>query len=129
MTHRVKWAISAILIYVVFVVCAVVFDLLDPRQIGLAWTIFWYVVVAGIVYYLYFKNLAYQEVLYYARQLHLSKTDLAALVPNRPKTVALPDPAHPSLLAPVYQLPLSVTNQLTEVLIKRAKEAGIPRFE
>ncbi|WP_279404062.1 hypothetical protein [Secundilactobacillus kimchicus] len=36
-------------------------------------------------YYFYFKNVSYQEVIYYARALHLDQAALEALVPDRKK--------------------------------------------
>lgn len=129
MTHRVKWASISIVIYVIFVACAIGFNLLNPAKIGISWTIFWYVAAAGLMYYFYFKNMAYQEVIYYARQLKLSKTDLEAMVPDRKNTAEVPDPDHPNILTPLIQVPLSVTNVLTDVLEKRAKDAGIAAFK
>lgn len=129
MTHRAKWLSISVIIYAVFVVCAVAFKLLDPAKIGMSWTVFWYVAAAGFMYYFYFKNMAYREVIYYARQFHLTKADLEALVPNRKSTAEVPDPEHPGLLTPLIQVPLSVTNRLTDTLEKRAKEEHIAPFK
>lgn len=119
----------SVIIYVIFVICAVEFKLLDPAKIGLSWTVFWYIAAAGFMYYFYFKNMAYQEVIYYARQFHLTKTDLEAMVPDRKSTAEVPDPEHPSILTPLIQVPLSVTNRLTDVLEKRAKEENVTSFK
>lgn len=129
MTHRAKWMTISVIIYVIFVICAVEFKLLDPAKIGLSWTVFWYIAAAGFMYYFYFKNMAYQEVIYYARQFHLTKTDLEAMVPGRKSTAEVPDPEHPSILTPLIQVPLSVTNRLTDVLEKRAKEENVTSFK
>ncbi|MTV82785.1 hypothetical protein [Secundilactobacillus folii] len=128
-THRVKWASISIIIYVIFVVCAVVFNFLDPAKIGISWTIFWYVAVAGFMYYFYFKNMAYQEVVYYARQFHLTKTDLEAMVPDRKKTAEVPDPERANIFTPLISIPLNVTNRLTDILEKRAHDEGVAPFK
>ncbi|HBF74417.1 MAG TPA: hypothetical protein DDW71_04065 [Lactobacillus sp.] len=129
MTHRAKWMTISVVIYVIFVVCAVAFKLLDPAKIGLSWTVFWYIAAAGLMYYFYFKNMAYQEVIYYARQFHLKKVDLEAMVPDRKNTAEVPDPDHPNILIPLIQVPLSVTNRLTDVLEKRANEENVKPFK
>lgn len=118
----------SIVIYVIFVICAVEFKLLDPAKIGWSWTVFWYIAAAGFMYYFYFKNMAYREVIYYARQFHLTKTDLEAIVPNRKNTAEVPDPDHPNIFTPLIQVPLSVTNPLTDVLEKRAKKENVKPF-
>lgn len=129
MTHRAKWLTISVVIYAVFAACTVEFKLLDPAQIGLSWTVFWYVAAAGFMYYFYFKNMAYREVIYYARQFHLTKADLEVMVPDRKKTSEVPDPDHPSILTPLIQVPLSVTNRLTDTLEKRAKAEHIEPFK
>ncbi|GAW98273.1 hypothetical protein [Secundilactobacillus mixtipabuli] len=129
MTHRAKWTVISVAIYVVFVICAVVFKLLDPARIGLSWTVFWYVAAAGFMYYFYFKNMAYQEVIYFARQFHLTKADLETMVPDRKATAEVPDPERPGILTPLIQVPLSVTNRLTDALEKRAKAEHVTPFK
>jgi hypothetical protein len=81
------------------------------------------------MYYFYFKNMAYQEVIYYARQFHLKKVDLEAMVPDRKNTAEVPDPDHPNMLIPLIQVPLSVTNRLTDVLEQRAKTENVKPFK
>ena len=129
MTHRIKWATLSIVIYVIFVACAIAFKLLDPAKIGLSWTVFWYIAAAGLMYYFYFKNMAYREVIYYARQFHLTRLDLETMVPNRKKTAEVPDPDHPSIFTPLISVPLSVTNRLTDILEKRAKDEHVAPFK
>jgi hypothetical protein len=34
LTHRAKWMTISVVIYVIFVICAVVFKLLDPAKMG-----------------------------------------------------------------------------------------------
>lgn len=67
MTHKQTWATVSTVIYVAFILAAVFTGFLNPSQIGLEWTIFWVVVVAGLCYYFYFKNISYREVVYYAK--------------------------------------------------------------
>lgn len=129
LTHRTKWQLISTLIYIVFVIAAVVFKFLDPARIGIAWTIFWYVAVAGFMYYFYFKNMAYQEVIYYAHQFHLTQRDLEEMVPDRKKTAEVPNPEHPNILSPLIQVPLAVTNPLTDILEARAKEEDVAPFK
>ncbi|WP_175279790.1 hypothetical protein [Secundilactobacillus collinoides] len=86
MTHHTKWRLLSIAMYVIFVVICIIFKLLRPADIGWSWSVFWYIAAAGIAYYFYFKNVAYQEVVYYAKKLQMNRSDLEAIVPNRKKT-------------------------------------------
>jgi len=128
LTHKQRWAAISIAIYVIFVIAAVVIGFLDPSQIGLEWTIFWYFVMAGLCYYFYFKNVSYREVVYYAKQLGLHKEDLVALIPHLKETQDVPDPDRPSFLSPFAKVPISVVNQLTDQLEPRAKEQDIAPY-
>ncbi|WP_203642078.1 hypothetical protein [Levilactobacillus andaensis] len=128
MTHKQRWAAISIAIYVIFVIAAVVIGFLDPSQIGLEWTIFWYFVMAGLCYYFYFKNVSYREVVYYAKQLGLHKEDLVALIPHLKETQDVPDPDRPNFLSPFAKIPISVVNQLTDQLEPRAKEQDIAPY-
>lgn len=129
MTTKHRWAAISVAIYVVFILAAVVIGFLNPARIGLQWTIFWVVAVAGLCYYFYFKNISYRVVIYYAKKLDLHKADLASLVPNLKDTQDVPDPDRPNLLSPFVGIPISVTNQLTEQLIDQAQQANIPPFQ
>ncbi|WP_288531753.1 hypothetical protein [uncultured Secundilactobacillus sp.] len=129
MTQHRKWQLISILAYVAFIVLAIVFKFLDPAKIGLSWTIFWVVFGAGIAYYFYFKNVSYQEVIYYARALHLDQAALEALVPDRKKTAEVPNPDRPNMFSPLAQVPIGVLNTLTDELAKQAKAAGIAKFD
>ncbi|WP_143462629.1 hypothetical protein [Levilactobacillus enshiensis] len=128
MTHKQRWAAISVAIYVVFVIAAVVIGFLNPSQIGLEWTIFWYFAVAGLCYYFYFKNVSYREVVYYAKQLGLHKEDLVALIPHLKETQDVPDPDRPIFFSPFAKVPISVVNQLTDQLAPRAKEQGIEPY-
>ncbi|WP_054708576.1 hypothetical protein [Secundilactobacillus paracollinoides] len=90
---------------------------------------FWYIAAAGLAYYFYFKNISYQEVVYYARQLNLDRSDLEAIVPNRKNTAEVPDPAHPNMFSPIVQVPLGILNHLSDELIKQAKEQSVAPFK
>jgi len=129
LTHKQRWAAISALIYVVFVVAAIVIGFLDPSKIGLEWTIFWYFVVAALCYYFYFKNVTYREIVYYAKELGLHKVDLEALVPNRKETQDVPDPDHPDFFSPFAKVPINVVNVLSDKLIPLAKEQGIPLYK
>lgn len=125
MTHKQTWAIVSTVIYVAFILAAVLTGFLNPSQIGLEWTIFWVVVVAGLCYYFYFKNVSYREVIYYAKKLDYHKDDLVALVPKLKETQDVPDPDHPHFFSPFAGIPLAVTNRLTEQLEPLAKKQQI----
>lgn len=129
MTHHTKWRLLSIAIYVIFVIICIAFKLLRPSDIGMAWSIFWYIAAAGLAYYFYFKNISYQEVVYYARQLNLDRSDLEAIVPNRKNTAEVPDPAHPNMFSPIVQVPLGILNQLSDELIKQAKAQSVVPFK
>ena len=129
MSHKTKWRTISIAIYIIFVIVAVSLKLLTPARVGLSWSIFWYIAVAGFLYYFYFKNVAYQEVIYYARELHLSRSDLEAIVPDRKNTAEVPDPDHPNIFSPLVQVPLEIINKLTTDLEKRAKDAQVTPFK
>lgn len=128
MTHKQRWAAISAVIYVVFVVAAIIIGFLDPSQIGLQWTIFWYFVVAALCYYFYFKNVSYREVVYYATQLGLHQDDLKAMVPNLKETQDVPNPDHPDFFSPFAKVPINVVNVLTDKLVPMAKDAGIPLY-
>ncbi|KRM73281.1 hypothetical protein FC82_GL001473 [Secundilactobacillus collinoides DSM 20515 = JCM 1123] len=115
--------------YVIFVVICIIFKLLRPADIGWSWSVFWYIAAAGIAYYFYFKNVAYQEVVYYAKKLQMNRSDLEAIVPNRKNTAEVPDPDHPNIFSPIVQVPLAILNRLSDELIKQAKEQEIPPFK
>ena len=129
MSHKTKWRTISIAIYIIFVIVAVSLKLLTPARVGLSWSIFWYIAVAGFLYYFYFKNVAYQEVIYYARELHLNRSDLEAIVPDRKNTAEVPDPDHPNIFSPLVQVPLEIINKLTTELEKRAKDAQVTPFK
>ena len=129
MSHKTKWRTISIAIYIIFVIVAVSLKLLTPARVGLSWSIFWYIAVAGFLYYFYFKNVAYQEVIYYARELHLSRSDLEAIVPDRKNTAEVPDPDYPNIFSPLIKVPLEIINKLTTELEKRAKDAQVTPFK
>ncbi len=129
MTHHTKWRLLSIAMYVIFVVICIIFKLLRPADIGWSWSVFWYIAAAGIAYYFYFKNVAYQEVVYYAKKLQMTRSDLEAIVPNRKNTAEVPDPDHPNIFSPIVQVPLAILNRLSDELIKQAKEQEIPPFK
>ena len=129
MTQHRKWQLITVGLYIVYLAVAFGMNFITPAKVGLAWTIFWVVVGAGICYYLYFKNLSYQEVIYYARKLNLNQGDLEAMVPDRKEKDLVPNPDKPNLFSPIAQVQISTLNVLTDELEKRAKEQGIPAFE
>lgn len=128
MTSKQRWAGFSILLYVAFVLVAIFTGIIDPKQVGLEWTIFWYFTAAGLCYYFYFKNVSYREVVYYAKKLGYHKDDLVSMVSKLKETQDVPDPDHPHFFSPFAKVPLSVVNQLTDQLEVQAKEHDIPRY-
>lgn len=128
MTHKQHWAALSGALYLLFIVAAWFTNFLDPSRIGLEWTIFWLVTVAGLAYYFYFKNVIYREVIYYAQQLDYHKADLLALVPDLKPNQDVPDPDKPSFFSPFAQIPISVINQLTDHLVTAAKQHHVAPY-
>ncbi|KRL61183.1 hypothetical protein FD08_GL003019 [Lentilactobacillus parakefiri DSM 10551] len=103
-------------------------NILSPEKIGITWTIFWYVAAAGIVYYLWFKNLVFQRVMYYSKALNLTQVDLAKMLPNLKESQVVPDPGKPAIIAPIFNFPLQGLDILNAKLTPMAKQKGIPPF-
>jgi len=128
LTHKQRWALISVILYVVFVVAAIVWGFLDPSRIGLQWTIFWYFTGAGLAYYFYFKNVSYREVVYYAQQLGYNKADLVEMVPKLKENQDVPDPDHPNFFSPFAKVPITIVNELTDQLEPQAKAKDIPPY-
>lgn len=129
MSTKVKLMLISILTYCIFVFLAIFIGFLSPAKIGITWTVFWYVAAAGIVYYLWFKNLVFQKVIYYARQLKLTQIDLAKMLPNLKESQVVPDPNKANLIAPLFNFPLQGLDILNTKLSKQAAEQGIKPFK
>lgn len=129
MSTKVKFAIIAVLTYIIFVIAAIGFGFLDPQKIGITWSIFWYVAAALIIYYLWFKNVVYHRVMYYARQLKLTKADLQKFLPNLKKSQVIPDPQRNNYFAPIFNFPLQGLDVLDKALTKEAKQRHIQPFK
>ncbi|ORN29138.1 hypothetical protein FAM21835_00406 [Lentilactobacillus parabuchneri] len=128
MTTKSKLTIISILRYCAFIIFALFTDVLSPAKIGITWTIFWYIAAAGIIYYLWFKNLIFQRVMYFSKALGLTQTDLAKMLPNLKPSQVVPDPSKPAILAPVFTFPLQGLDILNAKLTPMAKEKGIKPF-
>ncbi|GAK47284.1 hypothetical protein LOSG293_040300 [Secundilactobacillus oryzae JCM 18671] len=128
MKTKTKWLIISVIIYIIFVVAVTPTGILSPAQIGLPWTIFWYVVAAMFMYYFYYKNVSYAEVIYYAQQLKLTEDELRNMVPDIKKSEDVPNPAKPNLFSPLVQVSFRILNDLLPKLQQMAKEKGIEDF-
>ncbi|WP_040471098.1 hypothetical protein [Lentilactobacillus kisonensis] len=128
MATKSKLTIISILTYCLFVILTFFTGFLSPAKIGITWTVFWYVAVAGIIYYLWFKNLVFQKVIYYARQLQLTQTDLAKLLPNLKESQVVPDPQKANFIAPLFNFPLQGLDILNNKLAKQAAQQGVKPF-
>ncbi|GHP14826.1 hypothetical protein YK48G_22510 [Lentilactobacillus fungorum] len=129
MSTKSKITIISILSYGFFVILAYFFKFLSPAKIGITWTAFWYIAVALIVYYLWFKNLIFQRVIYYARQLNLTQADLANRLPNLKPNQIVPDPHRVNLFAPLFTFPLQGLDRLNTQLTQEARQNGIKPFK
>ncbi|WP_057826571.1 hypothetical protein [Lentilactobacillus sunkii] len=128
MSTKTKLTIISILTYCAFIILALSLGFLSPAKIGITWTIFWYVAAAGIIYYLWFKNLVFQRVMYYSKALKLAQTDLAKMLPNLKESQVVPDPGKPAIIAPIFNFPLQGLDILSAKLTPMAKEKGIQPF-
>lgn len=128
MSTKVKLTITAILTYCVFAILAVTLGFLSPHKIGMTWSVFWYIAAACIVYYLWFKNLVFQRVLFYARQLKLTKQDLETMLPKLKKNQVVPDPNRRHLMAPIFNFPLQGLDILDRKLADVIKDKDIKKF-
>lgn len=128
MSTKTKLTIISILTYCAFIILALLLGFLSPAKIGITWTIFWYIAAAGIVYYLWFKNLVFQRVMYYSKALKLTQTDLAKMLPNLKQSQVVPDPGKPAIIAPIFNFPLQGLDILNAKLTPMAKEKGIQPF-
>lgn len=128
MKTKTKWLIISVIIYIIFVVAVTPTGILSPAQIGLPWTIFWYVVAAMFMYYFYYKNVSYAEVIYYAQQLQLTEDELRNMVPDIKKSEDVPNPAKPNLFSPLVQVSFRILNELLPKLQQMAKEKEIEEF-
>ncbi|MGP3639336.1 hypothetical protein [Lentilactobacillus hilgardii] len=129
MSTKVKFSLISLIGYLIFATAAFTFGFLDPNRIGLQWSIFWYIAAALITYYLWFKNVVYKRVMYYARQLKLTKNDLQKFLPNLKKSQDIPDPQRKNYFAPIFNFPLQGLDVLDKELAKEAKEKGIKPFK
>ena len=129
LTHKQRWALLSVALYIVFVIAAITTGFLDPSKVGLQWTIFWYFCGAGLAYYFYLKNVSYREVVYYAQKLGLHKDDLKAMVPKLKETQDVPDPDKPNFFSPFAKVPITVVNELTDQLEPQAQQANIPPYK
>ncbi|KRM44014.1 hypothetical protein FEZ41_03145 [Lentilactobacillus parafarraginis] len=129
MSTKVKLAILWLIIYIIFAVGALYLGVLAPAKIGITWSIFWYIAAALIAYYLWFKNVVYQRVMYYARALKLSQSDLRALIPNLKQSQVVPDPNRKNYFAPIFNFPLQGLDILDKKLRQQASERQIPPFK
>lgn len=128
MSTKSKLTITSILTYCAFIILALFTNILSPAKIGITWTVFWYIAAAGIVYYLWFKNLVFQRVMYYAKALGLTQTDLAKMLPNLKQSQVVPDPTKRAIIAPILNFPLQGLDILNSKLTPMAKEKGIKPF-
>lgn len=128
MSTKSKLTIISILTYCAFIILALSFNFLSPAKIGITWTIFWYIAVALIIYYLRFKNLVFQEVMYYSKALGLTQTDLAKMLPNLKQSQVVPDPSKRAIIAPIFNFPLQGLDILNSKLAPMVKEKGIQPF-
>lgn len=71
----------------------------------------------------------FQKVIYYARQLKLTQTDLAKMLPNLKESQVVPDPNKTNLIAPLFNFPLQGLDILNTKLSKQATEQGIKPFK
>lgn len=129
MSTKVKFAIIGVITYLIFVIAALTLGFLDPSRIGITWSIFWYVIAALIIYYLWFKNVVYQRVMYYARQMALTKTDLQQFLPHLKKSQEVPDPQRHNYFAPIFNFPLQGLDVLDKELTKMAAKQGVKPFK
>ncbi|MFT9021484.1 hypothetical protein [Lentilactobacillus hilgardii] len=67
--------------------------------------------------------------MYYARQLKLTKNDLQKFLPNLKKSQDIPDPQRKNYFAPIFNFPLQGLDVLDKELAKEAKEKGIKPFK
>ncbi|MDS1016170.1 hypothetical protein [Lentilactobacillus buchneri] len=128
MSTKSKLTIISILTYCAFIILAFFTNILSPAKIGITWTIFWYIAAAGIIYYLWFKNLVFQRVMYYSKALHLTQTDLAKMLPNLKESQVVPDPAKRAIIAPIFNFPLQGLDILNAKLTPMAKQKSIKPF-
>ncbi|MBZ3777336.1 hypothetical protein [Lentilactobacillus otakiensis] len=128
MSTKSKLTIISILTYCAFIILALFTNILSPAKIGITWTVFWYIAAAGIVYYLWFKNLIFQRVMYYSKELGLTQTDLAKMLPNLKQSQVVPDPTKRAIIAPILNFPLQGLDILNSKLTPMAKEKGIKPF-
>ena len=128
MAVKTKWTLIAILTYVLFVMLVWTTKVLAPEKIGLSWSVFWYVMAGLICYYLRYKNIVFERVMYYARQLQLSKADLKQMLPEIKKSQDIPDPARPHLVSPLFSFSLQNLDSLDRQLLKLAKSKTIKPF-
>ena len=80
------------------------------------------------MYYLWFKNLIFQRVMYYSKELGLTQTDLAKMLPNLKQSQVVPDPTKRAIIAPILNFPLQGLDILNSKLTPMAKEKGIKPF-
>lgn len=128
LTHKLRWAIAAVILFVLFVLAAIYWGFLDPSKIGLEWTILWYFVAAGGAYYFYFKNVTYRAIIYYAHQLDYHYADLKAWVPNLRENQDVPNLDKPRWFSPFAKVPITATNIIGDKLLAEAKEKHIPLY-
>ncbi|WP_225417460.1 hypothetical protein [Lentilactobacillus kosonis] len=102
MKAKTRWTLIGILTYCIFAVITFGFNLLSPARVGITWTVFWYIAAALIIYYICFKNLVFRRMLYNARQLHMTKTDLATLLPNMKQSQDIPNPDKHQPFSPLF---------------------------
>ncbi len=116
MSLKTKWTLISILTYVIFVILAVTTGILNPARIGIAWSVSWYIIAAAIVYYLWFKNIIFEQVMTKARKLGLSKNDLAKMLPKLKKNQEIPDPKKRHFFSPIFNFSLQNLDILNKKL-------------
>ncbi|WP_283679431.1 hypothetical protein [Lentilactobacillus sp. Marseille-Q4993] len=128
MTAKNKWITIGILTYIIFILVVIVTNILDPARIGAPWTVFWYVAAVLIIYYLCFKNYVYERVIYYARALDLTQTDLQDMLVVKKSSQVAPNPARKFSISPLFNLSLQNLDRIDEQLRKLAKTKEVKPF-
>ncbi len=129
MSTKIKFAIVSICLYIIFVLLAIIVGFLNPAKIGITWSVFWYIAAAGIAYYLWFKNVIWARVKYYARMLDLRQIDLQKMVPNLKKSQVVPDPQRKTMFAPIFNFSLQGLDILDKNLTELAERKHIKPFK
>ncbi|WP_268913375.1 hypothetical protein [Lentilactobacillus sp. SPB1-3] len=129
MKNKTRWTLTGILTYCLFAAITFGFNLLSPSRIGVTWTVFWYIAAALIIYYLCFKNYVFRRMLYNARQLHMTKDELAEMLPDIKQSQDIPNPQRHQPFSPLFTFSLQNLDKLDQELQKKATEHGIEPYE